>query len=169
MPLSRISDDCKNPSIKNRAPEKSFKFPPKIDRDSRKIPGEKRQYYLHEWFDNLHTLKDSIESCIPNATYLSKTTQNNSLSCIKDFIQSEIVNDIQNQTEGSFFGISIDEVTDVSEWEQLGIVVRCVGHCQATEKLLQLIQCDNIKGASIAEFIINALNNAGLNPQMCRA
>ena len=64
------------------------------------------------------TLKDRIESCARNATYLSKTTQNDLLSCIKDFIQSEIVNDIQNQTEGPFFGISADEVTDVSNWEQ---------------------------------------------------
>ena len=29
LPLSKISDDCKNSLIKNRAPEKSFKFPPK--------------------------------------------------------------------------------------------------------------------------------------------
>ena len=46
------------------------------------------------------TLKDSIELCGRDATYLFKTTQNDLLSCIKDFIQSEIVNDIQNQTEG---------------------------------------------------------------------
>ena len=26
LPLSKISDDCKNSLIKNRAPEKSFKF-----------------------------------------------------------------------------------------------------------------------------------------------
>ena len=31
------------------------------------------------------------------------------------------------------------------------------------------MQCHDIKGASIAEFIINGLNNGGLNPQMCRA
>ena len=31
------------------------------------------------------------------------------------------------------------------------------------------MQCDDIKGASIAEVIINALQNAALNPQMCRA
>ena len=34
------------------------------------------------------TLKDNIESCARNATYLSKTTQNDLLSYIKDFIQS---------------------------------------------------------------------------------
>ena len=31
------------------------------------------------------------------------------------------------------------------------------------------MQCDNVKGANIAEFIINALNNAGLYSQMCHA
>ena len=40
---------------------------------------------------------------------------------------------------------------------------------QAREKLLEFVQCDDVKGANIAEFIINALNNAGLYPQMCRA
>ena len=46
------------------------------------------------------TLKNRIESYAQNASYL--TTQNDLLSCIKDFIQSEIVHDIQNQTEVSF-------------------------------------------------------------------
>ena len=49
-----------------------------------------------------------------NATYLSKLLKMTCLSFTEDFIQSEIVNDIQNQTEGQFFGISVDEVTDVS-------------------------------------------------------
>ena len=57
----------------------------------------------------------------------------------------------------------------MSTWDQLGIVVHYVRNCQAKEKLLEFLQCDDIKRASIAEFIINALNNAGLNPQMCRA
>ena len=47
--------------------------------------------------------------------------------------------------------------------------MRCITNCQAIEKLLEFVQCDDVKGASIAEFIINALNNAGLYPQMCRA
>ena len=38
--------------------------------------------------------------------------------------------------------------------------------CQVIEKLLEFEQCDDIKGASIAKFIVNALNNAGLNLQM---
>ena len=48
------------------------------------------------------TLKLSVESFVRNATYLSNTTQNDLLSCIKDLIHLEIVNGIQNQTEGAF-------------------------------------------------------------------
>ena len=40
---------------------------------------------------------------------------------------------------------------------------------QAIEKLLEFVQCDDIKRVSIAEFTINALNNPGLNPKLCRA
>ena len=47
--------------------------------------------------------------------------------------------------------------------------MRYVRNCQTIEKLLEFVQCDDIIGASIAEFIINALNNAGLNPLMYRA
>ena len=47
--------------------------------------------------------------------------------------------------------------------------MRYVRNSQTIEKLLEFVQCDDIIGASIAEFIINALNNAGLNPLMYRA
>ena len=36
LPLSKISEDCKNLLIKNRAPEKSFRFPLKIFKESQK-------------------------------------------------------------------------------------------------------------------------------------
>ena len=52
LPLSKIRDDCKNSLIKNRAPEKSFIFPPKIYKNSRKKSGKTRRYCLHELFDN---------------------------------------------------------------------------------------------------------------------
>ena len=139
---------------------------PLLDEASSNRGNFKELIMLMSEFDK--TLKDRIESCARNTTYLSKTTQNDLLSCIKGFTQSEIVNEIQNQTEGPFFGISADEVTDVSNWEQLGIVVRYARNCQAIEKLLELVPCDDVKGASIAEFIINVLYNAGLYPYMCR-
>ena len=59
LPLSKISGDCKNSLIKNRAHEKSFKFPPKIYKDSRKKSGETKRYCLHELFDNFKFLSYS--------------------------------------------------------------------------------------------------------------
>ena len=35
--LSKISDDCKNSLIKNRAPKRLFKFPSKINEEVEKI------------------------------------------------------------------------------------------------------------------------------------
>ena len=52
--------------------------------------------------------------------------QNELLSCIKDYIQSQVVADINNQIRGPYYGISDDEVTDCSNWEQLGIVLRSI-------------------------------------------
>ena len=44
-----------------------------------------------------------------------------------------------------------------------------VRNCQVIEKLLEFVQCDDTKGASIAEFIINALNDDSFNPQIYHA
>ena len=54
-----LGDDCKNSLIKNRAPEKSFKFPPKTYKDSRKKSGQIRRCCLHEWFDDFKFLSYS--------------------------------------------------------------------------------------------------------------
>ena len=51
----------------------------------------------------------------------------------------------------------------MSNWDQLGIFVHKV-----IEKLLEFVRCDIIEGESKTEFIINALNDACFNPQMCR-
>ena len=63
-------------------------------------------------------------SCSKTATYISKATQNELLLCIKDFIQSKIVNEVKNQSIGPLYGIMGDEVTDTSNKEQLGLVLR---------------------------------------------
>ena len=54
---------------------------------------------------------------------------------MKDYIQSQIVADINNQIGGPYYGISVGEVTDCSNWEQLGIVMPYVKDSVAVEKL----------------------------------
>lgn len=57
-----------------------------------------------------------------NATYRSKTVQNELIEIIGQEIQREIVSDIQKA--GGWFCISADEVRDVSNKEQLSICAR---------------------------------------------
>ena len=46
-----------------------------------------------------------LRTCAGNATCISKITHDELLSCIKNYIQSQIVADINNQTGGPYYGI----------------------------------------------------------------
>lgn len=95
-------------------------------------------------------LQDHLSSCPKNATYTSKTTQNGLLYCIKTFIRQKIVDEVKSQAIGPYFGFQCDEVTDVSNWEQLGIVLRyTTADSRPVERLLAFVPCDEITGAAI--------------------
>ena len=70
-------------------------------------------------------LENFIMTCKQNAMNLSKTSQNELLLCIKEYIQQEIVNVIKNEKDFFVyvFGLSADEVTDISNQEQFGIII----------------------------------------------
>ena len=68
-------------------------------------------------------LQEHLKSWSSRETYISKTTQNELIHCMCDFIRDQIVADI---IKSKFFSVSADEVTDFSNWEQLGIVFRYV-------------------------------------------
>lgn len=61
-------------------------------------------------------LEEHLRNCQKNATYVSKTKQNELLLCIKMFIQKKIVEEVKNQPFGLFFGYQCDEVRDSSNW-----------------------------------------------------
>ena len=62
-----------------------------------------------------------------------------------------------------------DEVTDTSNWEQLGLVLWYMHSGEPTEKLVEYIELDTCTGAAISSAIVKALTNMGLDPQMCRS
>ena len=97
--------------------------------------------------------------------YISKTTLNTLLERIKIYMQGKIVDEINQQQ----FGLVADEVTDSANWEQLGIVVRCVKDDRSIKRLLEYVKCPNIRGTTIADLIIKALDDVGLNIEKCRA
>ena len=110
-------------------------------------------------------LRNHLETCTRSSTYISKTTLNTLLKRIKIYMQGKIVDEINQQQ----FGLVADEVTDSANWEQLGIVVRCVKDDRSIKRLLEYVKCPNIRGTTIADLIIKALDDVGLNIEKCRA
>ena len=66
-------------------------------------------------------LKEYLETR-KNASYISKTTQNKLLDCVKEYVETIIISEIRAQKIGPKFAIPADEVTDISNHEQLGLV-----------------------------------------------
>ena len=71
---------------------------------------------------------------------MSKTAQNELLSCINKIIQCEIIKEKYNQGIGSLYGLEADEVRDKSNWEQLGIVIRYTKELIFVERLIHISQ-----------------------------
>ena len=106
-------------------------------------------------------LQDHLKHCSKNASYISKTTQNELLYCIKIFIQNKIVDEIRRQPFGALFGYQYDEVTDSSNWEQLGLVIRYVKDKRPVERLLEFVQTEETTGQALCQHIITSLTDVG--------
>ena len=114
-------------------------------------------------------LEHHLETCKKNATYISKTSQNELLLCMKEYLQGEIIKEIKRQKHGINYAVLADEVSDVSNWEQLGLVLRYVKDNTPTEKLVEFIPCESITGEAIHHKLKECLHQLSLNPADCRA
>ena len=65
-------------------------------------------------------LKEHFDTTPKNATYRSKSTQNDIISCCAEVINSNIISEIRSSKK---FAIIADEVTDCSSKEQMPIVM----------------------------------------------
>ena len=114
-------------------------------------------------------LENHLNSRSKAATSISKTTQNELLLCIKDFIQLKIVNEVKNHSIGPLYGIMVDEVTDTSNKEQLGLVLRYTIGNNVVERLYEYVDCKSITGESVCRGIVSILESAQLLVSDCRA
>ena len=147
-------------------------------RGHRDDDSEKCEGYNHGNFKELlnfridagdEVLANHLKTCRKNAKYTSKTSQNQLLVRIKEYIQKEIVKEINTQSFGPLFGIQCDEVTDISNWEQLGIVLRYTRRNMQIERLLEFVPCESTSGEAICQNILNALASVGIDVQNCRS
>ena len=114
-------------------------------------------------------LEEHLNTCAKNATYTSKTAQNDLLLCIKEYFRSVIVRAVNEQAIGPYYGFQCDEVTDISNWEQLGIVIRYVKENKPVEHLLEFVSCEEITGKDLCDKLIKSQQSCGLDIRFCRS
>ena len=107
-----------------------------------------------------------LEVCGQNASYISKkTTENQLLNCIQEYIQEQIIDEIKSQAIGAKFNIQADEVTDVRNIEQLTLRLRYVKNGKPAERHIEYIMSESITGAALCEDIQQTLIKLELNLQ----
>ena len=81
-------------------------------------------YYVTWQTVGMNFYKNTLKNAPSNATYISKTTQNEVITIIVDSIQRSIVNHCNE--DGGWFSLSADEVRDTANNEQLAVTLRYV-------------------------------------------
>ncbi|XP_068704634.1 52 kDa repressor of the inhibitor of the protein kinase-like [Montipora foliosa] len=102
-----------------------------------------------------------------NATYRSKTIQNEIIEVLGTYIQDKIVAEIN---EAGAFSLLADEASDSSNKEQLPLVLRFVDkERNVREEFVGFYECeDGITGQAIATLIIKAVQELGLSMDFCK-
>lgn len=105
-------------------------------------------------------LKNHLQNCPKNASFISKTTQNDLIDCCASVILHKIVNAIK---ESKYFSILVDETSDISTSEQLVLCIRYVFHNKEQEDFLKLVIVENTSGFNLSKIILHQLDDLGLN------
>ena len=108
------------------------------------------------------TLKNHMETCQKNASYISKTAQNEIINCAGNVITENIVKEIKIN---KFFSIIADEATDSSNEEQMSLVLRYVNsQNEIKEDFIRFLACSyGITGADLENILLEALSDLGLD------
>jgi len=101
-----------------------------------------------------------------NAIYTSKTIQNQIIDIIGDNIRDRILGEIK---EAKYYSVLCDEVTDVSNKEQVSMVLRFVDSKNSIrEEFLDFICTERVTGEILAGNIKSTLLKYGLEFDNCR-
>jgi hypothetical protein len=112
-------------------------------------------------------LASHLTSCGKNASYISKTTQNEIIDCCGEVIIEKIVTKIK---ASKFFTIMADETTDVSIKEQLSICIRYFNttDCKIEEDFIKFVDVEDLTGESLARTILQELGKLNIDLTYCR-
>lgn len=108
------------------------------------------------------TLRNHLQSANVNATYISKTSQNELIECCGEIIQNKIVAAVN---KSKFFSVLADETTDVSIAEQFSLCVRYFDteKCAISEHFLGFQMVESCSGEALSEKILSFLTKLDLD------
>ena len=113
-------------------------------------------------------LAEHFKTAPRNATFRSKTVQNELISCIAEDVNHQIIKEIK---ECGPYLILADEVTDCSNQQQMPLVIRYVdGNGDIQERFMKYITCDTgTTGDALKTKILNCItNDLNLDIMDCR-
>ena len=108
-------------------------------------------------------LENYLSTAAQNATYTSNTIQNQIISILANQVSHLIISRVK---AAKWFSVIADEVTDLSNKEQLSIVLRYVDSetLLVREDLVGFVECNTgISGHDLATKITNTLEELGLD------
>ncbi|CAF1232275.1 unnamed protein product [Rotaria sordida] len=112
--------------------------------------------------DNI--LENHLKTSDKNATYISKTIQNQLIQVIGGMIIRQIIEEVK---EAKFYTILLDETADISNVEQASLCLRYVYNDVIQEKFVKFITVSDRSGAGLAKLIMEEVTNLGLDLQNC--
>ena len=111
-------------------------------------------------------LETHLKNAPKNATYISKTVQNELIELTGDHIRSSVVNEAK---QAGLFSVMADETTDISNQEQMSLCLRYVLNGTIHEQFVDFVACnDGVTGAALAQQILRKLRIYGLDLSLLR-
>lgn len=119
--------------------------------------------------DRVDELQKHLETAPKNATYTSKTTQNQIISIIGHQIRNHIIEECLQF--GGFYSLSADEVRDTSNKEQLAVSIRFVGSQNTIrEQFVGFIDVsEGTTGEHLSKHLLDMVTALGLDPEKMRS
>lgn len=112
-------------------------------------------------------LKNHINNAPRNATFISKTTQNELIDICGELILQKILNSVK---ESRFFSILADETTDVGTIEQMSLSIRYwdITTKKIREDFVGFVEARGLSGEFLADLIEENLKKLGLKIENMR-
>jgi hypothetical protein len=119
-------------------------------------------------------LEQHLRTANSNATYISKTTQNEIINCCGEVISSVI---LKNVREAKFYGIQFDETTDISHKQQMTLILTYIKKNVKHDDFLCFVDTHKImygnmfdlsvepkiSGIKLGQLVVKTLQDFGLD------